>query len=266
MTPAAAASLLLVAALSTASPGGGSRGTSRDGTLSDGFRLPLSGAHHRFYGPVRSRGTHFATLEVAALLARAARTVSTALPGGSPLVIGDISSEQGGPLRRHASHTSGRDVDLLFYVTDAAGAAAPADRFRRFDGDGRCADPGCDLRLDVPRTWWLVRTLLASQEPAVQYLFVAEPLRQRLLAWARAHGEHPQLLRRARAALRQPTDAAPHDDHLHLRTYCAPGDRRAATDGGAACLDAGPRWPWVRADGTAEALSAPGAREPSPRR
>ena len=38
-------------------------------------------------------------------------------------------------------------------------------------------------------------------------------------------GEDPSLLERAEAILHQPGDSAPHDDHLHVRIFCAEDDR-----------------------------------------
>lgn len=221
-------------------------GTTSEGSLEDGFRVPLTGRFHRFYGPVRARGTHYATLEMAALLVRAARVVADEL-GGPPLVLGDISSEEGGDLARHASHNSGRDVDILPYRLDARGQPEAASRFVPFDA----ADP----RFDDARNWWLLRTLIASQRPAVQYVFVARPLRARLLAWARSHDEHPEILRRAVKVLRQPGDSSAHADHFHVRIYCSAGD----LDRG--CVDTGPRWSWVGKDGRAAPIADATGRE-----
>ncbi len=240
--------LAVTAALGPTPAHAGSVGTAGSGRLDNGFKLPLEGTWHKFTGPVRARGTNYATLEVAALLARGASTVARAIPG-APLVLADASVEGGGEVARHASHESGRDVDLLFYVRDGGGESVPSPGFLRFDGAGRCVSEGCRLRLDVPRTWWLVRTLLASQRPAVQYLFVAEPLRALLLDYARTHGEHSAIVRRAERVLHQPTDSSPHDDHLHLRVYCG------ATDRAGGCVDTGPRWPWVGSEGRAAPIA-----------
>ncbi|MEZ4265442.1 MAG: penicillin-insensitive murein endopeptidase [Myxococcota bacterium] len=241
-------------ALTLVAPGetiAGSVGTTGAGRLENGFKLPLEGTWHEFAGPVRSRGTNYATIELAALIARAASTVAGAVPG-APLVLADASADGGGELARHASHESGRDVDLLFYVRDARGESVASPGFRSFDGAGRCTSERCALRLDVPRTWWLVRTLLASQRPAVQYLFVSEPVRALLLAHARARGEHAAIMRRAERVLHQPSDSSAHDDHFHLRVYCGPADRAAG------CVDTGPRWSWVGDDGRAAPI--PGRR------
>ncbi|PKN54059.1 MAG: hypothetical protein CVU56_28625 [Deltaproteobacteria bacterium HGW-Deltaproteobacteria-14] len=226
-----------------AAPPEGTSGSPSHGALAGAFDMPLAGAGYRFYGPVAQRQAHYATLELAALIARAARVLRREVPG-PPLVLGDMSAEHGGPLRHHASHQSGRDIDVIFLARDPAGAAVEAARFVRFDGAGRCVSEGCEVRFDVERNWWFVRTLVVSTEPAVQWIFVSEPLAKLLLDWARAQGEHPTILARARRLLKQPGDSAPHDDHFHVRIYCPP--RRAA-----GCVDAKPRWPWVSADGRA---------------
>lgn len=223
-------------------------GAPADGALVDGFEVPLTGVRHRFHGPVRARGTNHATLELAALLARAAKAVEEAVPESPPLVLGDMSLSHGGGVPRHASHQSGRDADLLFYVLDAAGRPVPSPGFVPFGPDGLSRAPGPALRLDVERTWRLVRTLLASRLPAVQYAFVSRPVRDLLLAHARARGEHPEILRRAARVLHEPSDSLPHDDHLHVRIYCSPRDRETG------CEDTGPRWPWVGPGGRAAPL------------
>ena len=242
----AALCLLLLGAV-TSQGHSASVGTAQDGRLVDGFRLPLDGSHHRFAGPVRARGSQYATLEMAALVARAARTVEAAIPG-APLVLGDCSKSGGGAIERHRSHRSGRDVDLLFYVTDPKGRSTTSPGFRGFGDGGRCRDAGCRLRFDVARNWWLVRTLLASRRPAVQHVFVSEPLKKLLLAHGHDRGEHPDILARAEIVLRQPSDSSAHTDHFHVRTYCSRQDLAAG------CVDGGLRWPWVDAHGRAKSI------------
>jgi penicillin-insensitive murein endopeptidase len=91
--------------------------------------------------------------------------------------------------------------------------------------------------LDVPRTWALVRALLQDPYVEVQYLFCHARIREQLLAQARAIGEDEDLVERAEALLHQPSDSAPHDDHLHLRVHCASDDRALG------CADRPPmRW------------------------
>ena len=241
-------SLWLVGSVMSLDAGATSRsvGSAHKGKLINGFEIPLDGQHHAFFAPVGKRKSNFATLELAALIGRAARVVAAAIPGGHPLMLGDCSVAGGGNIKRHVSHRSGRDVDMLFFRVDQGGIPLVADSFLRFDGRGQCqSSRGCNSRLDVPRTWWLIRTLLASQEPAVQYAFVSRPIRRLLLGYAQSRGEHPEIMKRAKKVLRQPRSAARHDDHIHLRTYCTPEDLASG------CVDHGPRWPWVSETGLA---------------
>src|SRR5262249_10918637 len=71
----------------------------------------------------------------------------------------------------------------------------------------------------------------------IQYLFINNRLKERLLEYARAEGEDLSLIERAEALLHQPGDSLPHDDHLHVRIFCAQDDRPFG------CSDRGPvRW------------------------
>lgn len=218
-----------------------SKGSPQAGGLVNAFELPLNGAHHEFYGPVAKRGTHFATLEMAALIARVGRVVERAAPG-APLLIGDCSLESGGEVARHVSHESGRDADLLFYVRDADGHSVPSPGFMRFSGRGRCKSRGCDVVFDDLRNWWVVRTLLMSEQPAVQYIFVSGPIKRRLIDYARSRQESAEIVRRARRVMMVPKDSSAHDDHFHVRIYCSESDRRAG------CRDKGRRWPWLSSE------------------
>jgi penicillin-insensitive murein endopeptidase len=94
-----------------------------------------------------------------------------------------------------------------------------------------------DCRFDVRRNWAFVRALLSDPDVEVQWIFMQKSLAAALLAQAAAEGDDPALLARAAFVIRQPTDSEPHDDHMHVRLYCAPGDRRLG------CADKGPvRW------------------------
>jgi len=215
-----------------------SHGTAQSGHLINGFEIPLMNQWIQFYGPVATRKTNFATLEMAALLVRVARVVRN-YTGGLRMGVGDCSSEKGGDLARHRSHNSGRDADILFYRTDWRGRPVIASDFESFDSRGRCRSKGCQTRFDVERNWWVVRTLVSSQEPAVQHVFVSSELRALLLQHAVKRGEDPEILYRARRVLRQPSDSSAHADHFHVRTFCSRVDRKGG------CRDSGGRWEWV---------------------
>ncbi len=132
------------------------------------------------------------------------------------LAVGDISSASGGKLGGHASHRTGRDVDIGFYMTDAAtGKAVNALNFVRFSGgrDGLTGSyGGRAVRFDAERNWMLVQAILANPDPEFKptYIFINAHLEKAVLA---AAGNSPE---RARAAaLMRPWPG--HDNHLHLR-------------------------------------------------
>jgi penicillin-insensitive murein DD-endopeptidase len=153
-----------------------------------------------------------------AVLSRAARTVARKFPG-SVLDIGELSRKDGGRITSHLSHQSGRDADIGFYLTDLEGSPLRAPRFLRCDarGDGR-DDP--TIRFDDQRNWEFVRALLEDPNEEVRQIFIYAPLRARLLAYA-AKVKAPRKLRaKAAAAMMQPVNALPHDDHFHVRISC----------------------------------------------
>lgn len=199
-----------------------SGGQPNRGWLLDGRRLADDG--EGFFAPPtwKARGLRYGSDEMVALLTGAARQIAKT---NHPIRLGvaDISYDGGGPAySHHRSHQSGRDADLLLYMLDAAGRPYQSTAMTPVDAEGLATD-GSRHRLDVPRTWQLVRALVTSAERNVQYLFLDEVLIQLLLDHARAIDEPPWLLDLARQALLEPT-GAPHPDHLHVRIYCAPTD------------------------------------------
>ena len=118
------------------------------------------------------------------------------------------------PLSR--SHQSGRDADLAFYALEGT-KPAPAEDLLRFDAELE-AEGG--LKLDVRRQWRLVQALLEDETITVRWMFVSEAIRKALLAEAERAGAAKATLARAREVLHQPSDAPPHDNHLHLRITC----------------------------------------------
>jgi penicillin-insensitive murein DD-endopeptidase len=199
-----------------------SGGQPNRGWLLDGRRLADDGDGFITHAQWRARGLRFATDELIALITNVARQIQ---PSNAPvrLAIADLSFEGGGPADPfHRSHQSGRDADLLLFLVDAAGRPYESAEMKVLDDAGVAVD-GSRHRLDVPRTWHLVRALVTAAGRSVQYLFLAEPLTQRLLDHARAIGEPAWVIDTARLALLEPS-GAPHNDHLHVRVFCSPTD------------------------------------------
>jgi penicillin-insensitive murein endopeptidase len=227
--------------------------TSR-GVLRNAVELPVRGDGYRIPEPWASRGLRWGTEELVGVVVRAGRRMAREAEGAT-LHVGDLSPRHGGPSAWHRSHQTGRDADLHFFAVDDAGAPiAPPGVMLPFH-EGVTA-PGADGKVrwfDVARNWLLVRALLEDPAVEVQWLFIAEPLRQRLLAHAAAIGEPLELQARAAAVMQQPGDSLPHDDHLHVRIFCPASDRSLG------CRDLGPRrwlkkeWKYARAPRPPEA-------------
>src|SRR6185503_4122464 len=114
-----------------------------------------------------------------------------------------------------------RDADILFYLTDLRGRPA-VSRGVVIEPDGTGADfkdltdPADDeqVKLDVRRTWRLVRALVEDPEARIQRIFVAEHVRSLLMAEADRVRAPRRAKERAGEVMCQPS--TPHDDHLHV--------------------------------------------------
>lgn len=218
-----------------------SYGPSNQGKLVNPTRLPDRGEGYRTPARWATRGLRYGTDELVDLIIHAGRQMRADSPDAM-LGVADLSPRRGGPSAWHRSHQTGRDADLLFFAVDANGAPVELDTMLSFDADGSAVlAPGMPqervIHFDVARNWLLVRALIDNPVAPVQFLFIADPLKQKLIDHARAMGEPDALIQRASFLLHQPSDSLPHDDHLHLRIFCAPSDRSAG------CLDRGVlRW------------------------
>jgi len=233
-----------------ASDGGSlSFGTHSKGALLHPSALPFAGAGYEVHPDWRSRNRRYATAQVARWLIQVFAQTRAKVPGGIAY-LGDISGRSGGETTKHRSHASGRDIDIFYMACDSQGRpmrGLPAMLHFGTDGSASRWSPGQSRRargealpdayFDAPRNWALVRAMLENSEVEVQWIFVHRGIAALLLAEAAREGAPPWLVERARALLHQPTDSQPHDDHMHVRVFCNPGDRLFG------CSDKGPqRW------------------------
>lgn len=165
-----------------------------------------------------SRERSYAHPALVLMLWRSARDVAKAAPG-SVLLVGDLSHREGGPLPGHHSHQSGRDADVGFYVIDARGKRLVSHEYVAFDGDGKAKDGG-SLVFDDERNWMLVESWVRDRRAGLSHIFVSEPLKARLLRFARGNPRFAQYADEAAALLKQPENGEPHDDHFHVRITC----------------------------------------------
>ena len=187
----------------------------------------------------KARDPAYGTSEMIALLEHAATALHDET--GTRLWIGDISRRGGGDIAWSISHNSGRDADVALAYIGPDGAPADPPDLVRVDAKGDSADKA--LRFDAARTWTIVRAILEFKGADVQFLFLAAPLKRRLLEYAAAHRAPADVGARAREVIMQP--GAAHDDHLHVRIHCGVRDV-----GGGSRVESGVQRAWAN-DGRA---------------
>ncbi|HEX4335313.1 MAG TPA: penicillin-insensitive murein endopeptidase [Polyangiaceae bacterium] len=217
----------------------GSVGAPHHGVLTDAIELPTAGPGFVRY---RVNGTHhWGNPRLVHAVMAAAKTVHDEMPGGAPMIIGDLSGPDGGKIPHHQSHRTGRDIDLPWFVTTPGGVPLQNPGFVPVGPDGlaRLEVMGGYVRLDVPREWRLVRALITSKEIDVQWMFCSLDVEALIIDYARALGEPPDIVWHAETVLMQPGDSLVHDDHIHMRIACTPDEMVFGCEGG------GPRWEWL---------------------
>jgi murein endopeptidase len=141
------------------------------------------------------------TQETVDALALAFRAVHQQFPRSAPARLSHIGAQDGGSLRPHRSHQSGRDADIgFFYKTDVI----PPPGVRR------------ERLLDPARNWALLKALVTQTD--VQVILVDRAINRVLHSYALSSGEDASWLERVfvgRTAIVQ--HATHHRDHFHVR-------------------------------------------------
>lgn len=208
-------------------------GTVADGYLVNGAALPDPCPGCVVLPRQAARCLRYGTDELIGVLLRTAERVGREYPGAR-LYLGNLSAPGGGDIVWSMSHNSGRDVDIAFLMTDAEGVPVEPTDLMFFDSHGWSFDAQGAYRLDLERTWAIIRALLEDRQVTVQYIFIYAPLKRKLLEHARRRGERGELLAAAEQRLVQPGISL-HNDHLHLRLHCSAADIRLG------CRELGPR-------------------------
>lgn len=147
------------------------------------------------------------TAETIAAIRVAVDTVHELFPDTPPILIGDIGHREGGRLKRHETHQSGRDVDFGFY---------------HLPGTGGWYARGSAGNLDLPRNWALVRALIVCTD--VERILLDTRIQRLLYKHALAVGEDQDWLDRVFQFSRGARDAivrhvAGHQTHYHVRFF-----------------------------------------------
>ncbi len=200
----------------------------------------------------KERDLRYGTSELVKLLDAAGRTLFEKTK--TPLWVGNLGRLEGGDIEWSVSHNAGRDADVAFCYQDPV-TKRPIDPpdLVAIGKNGLSADNR--FAFDTARTWLVVRSMLELEGVSLQYLFISDPLKKKLLEHARSIGEPAKLIERANEIVRQPGGAAAHDDHLHVRVYCS------AFDAGGGCRDIGYVHPYAKLHDGERDKTAARARE-----
>jgi LysM repeat protein len=200
-----------------ASPASQSRGLPYAGRLLKGVQLPPNQAYVR-----RRPFNAWGTSNTVAHVKRIAEVVRRRYPRVHQLAIGDISARGGGRLIRHASHQSGRDVDIGFYF-ERRPRGYPNDFVR-----------GTAANLDMEANWLMLERFCDTQgsRGGVEKIFLVASLQKLFHQWGKRQGASRATLDRMFQYGGNPDACirhqAGHDDHIHVRFKCPPGDRACA--------------------------------------
>lgn len=206
------------------------------GSLARGVELPFEGKGYAVFPHFRKRATNFGTAELVGLIERVGAKMADRYPG-IVLGIGNLSVEEGGQTGGSVSHKSGRDADIGMFALDASGEPHTLRAFVAFDD--KLEARGGRLRFDVERNLALVVALVEDTEAPIQWIFVAEWLKQPMMALARDRGLDETLVARLDEVMHMPSDSNPHHHHFHIRVHCSIEDRLHG------CLERPPARSWV---------------------
>lgn len=207
-------------------------GNTSHGWMSNSRRIPHPHPHLRVRSVQYERGLNYTSDSMLELIESAAAHVADKYPE-TPVPLGNFSAEGGGDIPYSVSHNNGRDGDLGIYVHDADGVSVEPDGFVSLDENGRYDGEHGEYYFDAARNWTLVEGLIRADDGRLQYIFISNPLKRKLLAEGRRQGAPGEILARARTLLHQPGGALPHSDHFHIRIYCSEIDVRSG------CVDRG---------------------------
>lgn len=191
-------------------------GLPNKGRLQHARRLPSSPAY-----VIRDRDRAWGTEETVRAMVSAFDSVRRACRGTPRVMVHDLSLRNGGWMKGHHSHQSGRDADIAYYARDCG--LEPC-AFRHLTPQ----------RLDAKRQWALLRYWL--QRDMVEAVFVDYRLQKPLYQQARKQGatreqlerwfQYPRGLAHPGGIIRH---FRKHADHLHVRFACHHTDARCRT-------------------------------------
>ncbi|EDM81620.1 LysM domain protein [Plesiocystis pacifica SIR-1] len=185
------------------------------GTLSGAMPMIDGPGRELKHTPWKGWGTTITVATLDVILREWARR----FPDRQPILVGNMSSREGGRLKPHSSHQSGRDVDLSY----------PQIWDRKEELNWRKMD---SRNLDRELTWSLLEILLESG--AVEVIFIDSKLQKLLYEYAVQTGRYKKTeLKNWMEYPSPPGTGDPliqhvrgHDDHIHVRFKCTSSEGR----------------------------------------
>ena len=180
------------------------------GCVQGAQELPLDGPGFQTMHPSRVR--HFGHPDLLAFITALGAQVKAA--GLAPVMVGDLSQPRGGRASGgHASHQTGLDVDLWFWLPDAAQRRTLSETER----ETIKARSILDGKTQSMQSKWAERVAkllrLTADDRRVERVFVHPIIKRELCANAGAD----------RAWLSNIRPSYGHDDHMHVRLACPAG-------------------------------------------
>ena len=193
-------------------------GRPQHGRLANASVLPRSPAWF-IRRPERAYGTRATVAQIQRVVQRVRRH----FPRVHPLAIGDLSARRGGKITMHGSHQSGRDVDLGFYFKRVPRGYPAAFVLATEDS------------VDVAACFALFTALAdtAGRPGGVERMYMTYETQALFHRLGRQRGIAAATLDRLFQYPHGPDSdrglfhhEPGHDEHIHVRFACAPGDRQ----------------------------------------
>lgn len=190
-----------------------SMGAPNRGKLLNGVPLPEGQTWRLRERRVRLYGS---TVMVQSMM-QAFEAYGAAFPNAPRVRLGDLSDRNGGRLKPHRSHRTGRDVDIGYILH-------PSSRGERY---WQRAD---EVSFDAEKNWFLVKALIETGD--VQQIFMSVRLQKLILPLAQRELSPDQLARYFRRENPDPRSPSiikhwkGHLDHMHVRFRCEEGNGR----------------------------------------
>jgi LysM repeat protein len=182
------------------------------GRLVNGEKMPKGPGYT--YG---RRSNIYGTNATITLLIECFGKIIQKYPKGPIIVVGNLSQRKGGKFGPHASHQSGRDVDIGYFHKKKF---QPVKSLIRTNAKN----------IDARKTWFLIETFLKTRK--VKYMFINHEIQKILYNHLKKRRFKQSYIDRifqyprksGGGGIIQHSDG--HDDHIHIRLVCPKGDKR----------------------------------------